>query len=81
MHFVFTCGVLHAARDQLHDALASSVTSGAFGQLLYDEPLDQVLLSLLGDSCWGTDRVSCWLVCGGVGGAGGCGGIGGGPRA
>jgi hypothetical protein len=54
VHFVFTCGALHAARDQLHDAL-DSITSGAFGQHLYDEPLDQVLLSLLGnDSYWGT---------------------------
>jgi hypothetical protein len=53
VHFVFTCGALHAARDQLHAAL-DSVTSGAFGQLQYDEPLDQVLLSLLGDSYWGT---------------------------
>jgi hypothetical protein len=35
VHFVFTCEALHAARDQLHDAL-DSVTSGAFGQLLYD---------------------------------------------
>jgi hypothetical protein len=52
VHFVFTCGALHAARDKLHAEL-DSVTSGAFGQLQYDEPLDQVLLSLLGDSYWG----------------------------
>ncbi len=78
VHLMFTCGALDAARDQLHDAL-DSVTSGAFGQLQYDEPLDQVLLSLLDDSYWqGYDRGCCWLVCAlfgcGVGGAGGCGG-------
>ena len=30
-----------------------SITSGAFGQLMFDEPLDTVLLGLLGDSYWG----------------------------
>ncbi len=58
----FTCGALHAARDQLHAEL-DSVTSGAFGQLQYDEPLDQVLLSLLGDSYWGTAAGAVDLLC------------------
>jgi hypothetical protein len=53
VHFVFTCGALHVERDQLHAAL-DSITSGAFGQLQFDEPLEQCLLSLLGDSYWGT---------------------------
>jgi hypothetical protein len=30
-----------------------SITSGAFGQLMFDEPLDTVLLGLLGDNYWG----------------------------
>ena len=29
-----------------------NVTSGAFGQLMFDEPLDTVLLGLLGDNYW-----------------------------
>ncbi len=58
VHFVFTCGALHAPRDQLHDAL-DNVTPGAFGQLLYDEPLDQVLLSLLGALLLGYGRGCC----------------------
>jgi hypothetical protein len=29
-----------------------NITSGAFGQLLFDEPLDTVLLGLLGDNYW-----------------------------
>ncbi len=38
-HFVFTCGALHAVRDQLYSRLDAIVTTGAFGQLMYDEPL------------------------------------------
>jgi hypothetical protein len=52
VHFVFTCGALHAVRDQLYSQL-DSITQGGFGQLMYDEPLDVVLLGLLGDAYWG----------------------------
>jgi hypothetical protein len=38
---VFMCGALRAVRDRLHGEL-DSITSGAFGQLMYDESLDQV---------------------------------------
>jgi hypothetical protein len=48
-HFVFTCGALHAVRDHMYSQL-DSITSGAFGQLMFDEPLDTVLLGLLGDN-------------------------------
>jgi hypothetical protein len=51
-HFVFTCGALHAVRDQLYSRL-DAITTGAFGQLMYDEPLDTALLGLLGDNYWG----------------------------
>jgi hypothetical protein len=51
-HFVFTCGALHAVRAHMYTRL-DSITSGAFGQLMFDEPLDTVLLGLLGDSYWG----------------------------
>jgi hypothetical protein len=37
-HFVFACGALHAVRDQLYSRL-DAITTGAFGQLMYDEPL------------------------------------------
>jgi hypothetical protein len=30
-----------------------TITSGAFSQLMFDEPLDTVLLGLLGDKYWG----------------------------
>ncbi len=59
-HFVFTCGALHAVRDHMYSRL-DSITSGAFGQLMFDEPLDIVLLGLLGDRCdnyWG-DNAAC----------------------
>ena len=46
---MFTCGALHAVRDQLYSRL-DAITTGAFGQLMYDEPLDTALLGLLGDS-------------------------------
>jgi hypothetical protein len=46
---VFTCGALHAVRDHMYSRL-DGITSGAFGQLMYDEPLDTVLLGLLGDN-------------------------------
>ncbi len=55
-----------------------SITSGAFGQLMFDEPLDTVLLGLLGDSYWGDtapavdseSTVLCALLSGGgLGGA------------
>jgi hypothetical protein len=57
VHFVFTCGALHAVRDQLYSRL-DNITHGAFGQLMYDEPLDIVLLGLLGDTYWGTDALA-----------------------
>ncbi len=50
-HFMFTCGALHAVRDQLYSRLDAIIT-GAFGQLMYDEPLDTALLGLLGDNYW-----------------------------
>jgi hypothetical protein len=31
---------------------------GVFGQLMFDEPLDTVLLGLLGDSYWGDDAAA-----------------------
>jgi hypothetical protein len=37
-HFVFTCGALHAVWDHMYLQL-DSITSGAFGQLMFDEPL------------------------------------------
>jgi hypothetical protein len=46
-HFVFTCVALHAVRDRLYSRL-DAITTGAFGQLMYDEPLDTALLG------WGT---------------------------
>ncbi len=49
---MFTCGALHAVLDQLHSRLNAIIT-GALGQLMYDEPLDTVLLGLLGDNYWG----------------------------
>ena len=49
---MFTCGALHAVRAHMYTRL-DSITSGAFGQLMFDEPLDTVLLGLLGDSYWG----------------------------
>jgi hypothetical protein len=52
MHFVFTCGALHGVRDQLYGRL-DDITAGAFGQVMYDEPLETVLLGLLGDAYWG----------------------------
>jgi hypothetical protein len=52
-HFLFTCGALHAVRDQLHSRLDAITTDRAFGQLMYDEPLDTALLDLLGDKYWG----------------------------
>jgi hypothetical protein len=60
-HFVFTCGALHAVRDHMYSRLDSavhrldsaSITSGAFGQLMFDEPLDTVLLGLLGGQLLG----------------------------
>ena len=57
VHFVFTCGALHAVRDQLYSQL-DSITQGAFGQLMYDEPLDTVLLGLLGGTYWGADALA-----------------------
>jgi hypothetical protein len=71
-----------------------SITSGAFGQLMFDEPLDTVLLGLLGDNYWGDNAAavdSCvrsflgeaWAararVGGGCKGACHCAGVGGGP--
>jgi hypothetical protein len=41
-----------AVRAHMYTRL-DSITSGAFGQLMFDEPLDTVLLGLLGDSYWG----------------------------
>jgi hypothetical protein len=35
-----------------------SITSGAFGQLMFDEPLDTVLLGLLGDNYWGDNAAA-----------------------
>jgi hypothetical protein len=35
-----------------------NVTSGAFGQLMFDEPLDTVLLGLLGDNYWGDNALA-----------------------
>jgi hypothetical protein len=71
-HFVFTCGALHAVRDHMYSRL-DSITSGAFGQLMFDEPLDTVLLGLLGDNYWGDNAAavdSCVLLPGGsLGGA------------
>jgi hypothetical protein len=49
---VFTCGALHAVLDHMYSRL-DSITSGAFGQLMFDEPLDTVLLGLLGNNYWG----------------------------
>jgi hypothetical protein len=36
----------------MYDSRLDSITSGAFGQLMFDEPLDTVLLGLLGDNYW-----------------------------
>jgi hypothetical protein len=47
------CGALHAVRDQLYSRYSrlDAITTGAFGQLMYDdEPLDTALLGLLGDN-------------------------------
>jgi hypothetical protein len=49
---VFMCGALHAVRDHMYLQL-DNITSGAFVQLMFDEPLDTVLLALLGDNYWG----------------------------
>ena len=35
-----------------------SITSGAFGQLMFDEPLATVLLGLLGDNYWGDNAAA-----------------------
>jgi hypothetical protein len=57
-HFVFTCGALHAVRDHMYSRL-DSITSGALvGQLMFDEPLDTVLLGLLGDNYWGDNAAA-----------------------
>jgi hypothetical protein len=50
--FACQCGALHAVRDHMYSRL-DSITSGAFGQLVFDEPLDTVLLGLLGNNYWG----------------------------
>ncbi len=47
-----TLCALHAVRDHMYSRL-DGITSGAFGQLMCDEPLDTVLLGLLGDDYWG----------------------------
>ncbi len=75
-HFVLTCGALHAVRGQLYSRL-DAITTGAFGQLMYDEPLDTALLGLLGDNYWGEQATavdSCVFPGGGLGctGGGGC---------
>ncbi len=44
--------VVRCMRDHMYFQL-DSITSGAFGQLMFDEPLDTVLLGLLGDNYWG----------------------------
>jgi hypothetical protein len=46
------------------------ITAGAFGQLMYDEPLGTVLLGLLGDNYWGEQALV------GEGGGGCCPGAG-----
>jgi hypothetical protein len=54
---VFTCGAygaLHAVRDQLYSRL-DAITTGAFGQLIYDGPLDTALLGLLGEQATAVD--------------------------
>jgi hypothetical protein len=78
-HFVFTCVALHAVRDQLYSRL-DAITTGVFGQLMYDEPLDTALLGLLGDNYWGEQATavdsSCAVLPGGglgcTGGSGCC---------
>ncbi len=69
---MFTCGALHAVRDQLYSRL-DAITTGAFGQLMCDEPLDTALLGFLGattgprgeqatavDSCVRSFLVAAW---------------------
>jgi hypothetical protein len=47
-HFVFTY-VVQAVRDHMYSRL-DSITSGALGQLMFDKPLDTMLLGMLGDN-------------------------------
>jgi hypothetical protein len=45
-------------QDQLYSRL-DTITAGVFGQLMYDdEPLDTVLLGLLGHNCWGEQALA-----------------------
>ncbi len=39
-----------------------NITWGAFGQLMFDEPLDTVFLGLLGDNYWMAGAITHWLL-------------------
>jgi hypothetical protein len=47
------CAACGAGSHVLACTQLDSITSGAFGQLMFDDPLDTVLLGLLGDNYWG----------------------------
>ncbi len=44
----------HTLCSRVVRCMRCGITSGALGQLMFDEPLDTVLLGLLGDKYWGT---------------------------